>query len=41
MAGARFGGFMGVLRQSVLVSSPYAYLEASWLVPADLGKPLR
>ena len=35
MAGARFGGFMGVLRQSVLVSSPYAYLEAGWLVPAQ------
>jgi hypothetical protein len=24
-----------VLRQSVLVPSPYAYWEASWLVPAD------
>ena len=37
-AGARFGGFMRVPRQSVLVPSRYAYQEASWLVLALLRR---
>jgi hypothetical protein len=34
MAGNGFGDFMPILRQSVLVPFPYAYWEASWLIPA-------
>ena len=29
-----FGGFLRVDRRAVLVTSPYAYQKASWLVPA-------
>jgi hypothetical protein len=29
-----YGGFLRVARRAVLVSSPYAYQKASWLVPA-------
>jgi hypothetical protein len=32
-----YGGFLRVVRRTVLVSSPYAYQKASWLVPAEFG----
>ena len=35
IASREFGGFLRFLRQSVLLPSPYAYQEASWLVPAE------
>jgi hypothetical protein len=34
MAGTRFGRFLRLARRAVLVTSPYAYQKASWLVPA-------
>jgi hypothetical protein len=33
----KFGGFLRVVHRSGLVSSPYAYQKASWLVPAKIG----
>ncbi|MGD0107539.1 MAG: hypothetical protein ABSC06_26395, partial [Rhodopila sp.] len=36
MAGTRFGRFLRLARRAVLVTSPYAYQKASWLVPASL-----
>jgi hypothetical protein len=32
----KFGGFLRVNRRAVLVTSPYAYQKASWLVPAKI-----